>query len=247
VSLATFEQMLDAIEVAGLKGRALADAIASGGRESAAITFDDGTLGQFLYAVPALRTRGMTATFFVTTDWVGRPGFMSWDQLRKLKAWGMSVQSHSKSHPHLSELDEPRLRVELAESKAVLDRELDQTTTEIALPAGDAPKLRLRGLLAEAGYGVVATSRWGSNPEVGVRSAGAPIWIRRCTAPRVSSPELAHRIVTGDARLTAVRYPREAVLNGIRAALGASRYAKWRRRVLDAMARLRGEQPRVAE
>jgi peptidoglycan/xylan/chitin deacetylase (PgdA/CDA1 family) len=247
VSLAVFEQMLEAIEHAGLQGCSLADALAHGGSDRVAITFDDGTLGQFDHAVPALRARDMTATFFVTTDWVGRRGFMSWDQLRRLKAWGMSVQSHSKSHAHLSELDEAHLRVELSESKEALDRHLGQDTSQIALPAGNAPKLGLRSILSDAGYGVVATSRWGRNREARGRLAGEPRWIRRCTAPRLTTPELAHRIVTGDLRLAAVTYPREAVLNGIRAALGASRYARWRRRVLDAVARLRPEQRPRAE
>lgn len=237
VSLSSFEEMLDAIASGGYVGCSLADAQELRGRPRVAITFDDGTVGQFDHAVPALRARDMTATFFVTTDWVDTPGFMTWDQLRQLTAWGMSVQSHTRSHPHLSELDEESLRAELLDAKAALDRELGQETTEIALPGGNAPRPGLRRVLAESGYRVVATSRWGRNPEQGGRSGHGSLWVRRCTAPRAPTPEHTRRILAGDGRLAFARYSREATLNGVRAVLGASRYHRWRRRVLDAVVR----------
>jgi peptidoglycan/xylan/chitin deacetylase (PgdA/CDA1 family) len=237
VSAETFEAMLDVITGAGYVGCSLGHALTLTRRPRVAITFDDGTAGQFAHAVPALRDRGMTATFFVTTDWVGRPGFMDWDQIRQLAAWGMSVQSHSKSHPFLSELGGDSLRFELAESKAVLDDELRQVTTQIALPGGDAPRRRLRHVLADTGYRIVATSRWGRNADSEDGANADRIWIRRCTAPRSAAPELARRIISGDQRIGAARYSREALLNGLRAVLGASRYSRWRRRALNALAR----------
>jgi peptidoglycan/xylan/chitin deacetylase (PgdA/CDA1 family) len=198
-----------------------------------AITFDDGTAGQFEHALPALRERGMSATFFVTTDWIGSPGFMSWDQLRELVRSGMSVQSHTKSHPFLSELGEMELRLELAESKRMLDGELKQDTTQLGLPGGNAPRRSLRPILAQVGYKVVAGSRWGVNAEARDIAQGPGPWIRRCTAPTHLSPELARRIVHGDLRIGLGRGIREAVLYGLRGVLGASRYAGWRRRILD--------------
>jgi peptidoglycan/xylan/chitin deacetylase (PgdA/CDA1 family) len=163
VPLSSFELMLDLVAEAGLRGSSMADATRADAPRSVAITFDDGTRSQFEQAFPALQRRGMTATFFVTTDWIGQRGFMGWDQLRELTANGMSVQSHTKSHPFLSELDSQRLLVELSESKAALDRHLSQETTELSLPGGDAPRRPLRHLLWEAGYRVVAGSRWGVN------------------------------------------------------------------------------------
>ena len=200
-----------------------------------AITFDDGTRGQFDQAAPALTARGMTATFFVTTDWVGSPGFMTWDQLRGLKSMGMSVQSHTKSHPFLSELGAAELRDELAASKRELDAELRQDTQQMAFPGGNAPHRRLRPILAEVGYRVVAGSRWGVNDDdQGARRAP---WVRRCTAPRDASREFVARILRGDRRLRLARGLRETVLYGMRGLLGASRYARIRRGVLDAMVR----------
>ena len=237
VSSASFEAMLDAIAEGGFTGCSLAEALGDDVGSPVAITFDDGTTGQFEQAAPALLERGMTATFFVVTDWVGRPGFMTWDQLRQLVEWGMSVQSHTRSHPHLSELDAEALRSELSESRLRLDEELAQHTDQIAQPGGNAPRPGLRHLLAECGYGVVATSRWGRNSHGVTSGRSGAVWLRRCTVPKSPSTELAQRIISGDSRLAVTRYSREAALNGIRAALGANRYARWRRRVLNVLDR----------
>jgi len=237
-----FERMLDVIRDEGYVGCALADALRSPSPRRVAITFDDGTWGQFAYAAPALRARGMTATIYVTTDWVGRPGYMSWDDLRQIADQGISIQSHTRSHPFLSELDATRLRAELEESKAALDRELRQDTSEIALPGGDAPGRSLRHLIGDAGYRVVATSRWGMNQGVD-SSDRSPRWIRRCTVRGDITREMACRFIAGDRWLALARRPREAALGGIRSGLGPTRYARWRRRLLDFVSRPSSSEP----
>ena len=231
VSAASFEVMLDAIDVEGLKGCSLAEARAETDGSRVAITFDDGTRGQLEYAVPALLRRGMTATFFVVTDWVGCPGYMTWTELRRIRDQGMSVQSHTKSHPHLSELGEEALRSELEESRRTIDEALQQRTTELALPGGNAPRRRLRRLLEACGYVAVANSRWGSNSD----QASGLRWVRRCNVPRDLDAVLARRILRADPQLAVRHYSREAVLNGVRSLVGADRYARWRRQVLDTL------------
>lgn len=232
VPLPSFELMLDAIGDGGYEGCSLTRAVRQAGRKRVAITFDDGTESQFQHAVPALRSRNMTATFFVTTDWIGRAGFMTWDQLRTLASLGMSVQSHTKSHSFLSELGEGELRRELAESKAAIDEALGQETTEISLPGGNAPRRARWHLFREVGYRLVAGSRWGRNADV-VGDTVDGSWVRRCTVRGSIDVEEAERILAGDRSLALKRIPREMTLNALRAALGASRYARWRRKVLD--------------
>jgi peptidoglycan/xylan/chitin deacetylase (PgdA/CDA1 family) len=231
VPLGAFECMLDAIQALGYRGCSLAEARASVDAQRVAITFDDATLSQFEHAMPALRARDMTASVYVVTDWVGRPGYMDWDQLRRIKDWGMSVQSHSKSHPFLSELDGAELRDELASSRERLDHELRQETVEIAFPGGDAPRRSLRALLPACGYGVAIGSRWGVN----VGRGDAAGFVRRCTVRGDLDSKTARQFVVGDARLAWTHHPREFVLRSLRSTLGPSRYARWRRRILDAV------------
>lgn len=227
--LPMFERMLDTIQAEGFAGCSLERARQSPGTRRVAITFDDANLGQFVHAMPALRARGMTATIYVVTDWVGREGFMTWDQLRQVVDWGMSVQSHTRSHPFLSELGAAALREELLRSKERLDRELRQSTTELAFPGGDAPRRALRPLMREAGYTVAVGSRWGIN-----RDADPPErFITRCTARGSLSVEDARRYVHYDRWFALREEPREMVLRSLRAAMGPSRYAALRRRLLD--------------
>ena len=229
VPLSSFERMLDTIVEAGYAGCTMEAALERPGERRVAITFDDGTDGQFLHAAPALRARGMSATFFVTTDWIGTPGFMTWEQLRELVAAGMSVQSHTRSHPFLSELDEAGVLAELRGSKAELDARLGQDTTSISLPGGDAPRRRLRHVLDDAGYRYVAGSRWGLN---GDTAAG---YVRRCTMRSDTSTDMARRILDGDPWMYAKRALREETLGRLRSTLGAGRYARLRRRLLDSV------------
>jgi peptidoglycan/xylan/chitin deacetylase (PgdA/CDA1 family) len=68
------------------------------------LTFDDGYIDAYQNAFPLLRQFGMKGTFFVVTEWIdeGRPGYLTWDQVREMAAAGMSIQSHSLSHPDLA-------------------------------------------------------------------------------------------------------------------------------------------------
>ena len=233
VTRETFGRQLEAIRAMGATGCSIADAMTATRQKVVAISFDDGDLGQATNGFPTLVEHGMTATFFVTTGWIGTRGYASWDQLREMKAAGMSVQSHTHTHPFLSEMSRAQLSDELRRSRDVLDEQLAQTTTMLALPGGDAPRPEFRGLLAELGYEVVATSRWGVNGRVGSRR---PLYVKRCTVRGEPSDNLFRAIASGDRLLAAKKQSREAILAFIRRSLGPTRYARWRTRFLDAAA-----------
>ncbi len=80
--------------------------------------------------------------------------FMSWDEVRGLAAAGMSIGSHSLTHPILSYLPEAELRHEMVESKKVLERELACPIQTIAYPFGSPHAYNdlTRRLAEEAGY-----------------------------------------------------------------------------------------------
>ena len=236
VSQSAFERQLDAIVEAGLAGCSIEAALSAPGQRRVAISFDDGDVGQFERAFPSLVERNMSATFLVTSSWVGRPGYMSWDQLREMKGAGMSIQSHTVSHPFLSELAATAVLDELRRSKGELDERLVQDTGTLALPGGDMPRRRLRPLIEQAGYRIVATSRWGSNlARSGDRDG--PIFVRRCTIRAEPSKRHFCGILNGDPRLAVPRATRDLLLRSVRSTLGASRYAGWRRRFLEVLAR----------
>ena len=73
----------------------LAGAASSG---SWALTFDDGGASAVEIAAE-LSSRGWRGQFFVTTDRIGTPGFVSADELRALTRDGHLVGPHSHTHP----------------------------------------------------------------------------------------------------------------------------------------------------
>lgn len=127
-----------------------------------ALTFDDGTLDNYTVAYPILRRHGFIATFFVITAFVGRPGTMSWDQLREMQRSDMVVGSHSERHPNLTTLSAAALRRELQGSRETIKRQLGRAPSVIAYPYGYQNQ-RVIDATRAAGYtvGVVATRTTG--------------------------------------------------------------------------------------
>ena len=232
VTRATFDEQLDQVASRGYRCGSVEQLVEGpADRRAIACSFDDGNVGQFERAVPALVARGMSATFFVTTNWVGKPGYISWEGLREMKAAGMSIQSHTRSHPFLSELGPDALREELRGSRDELDTQLEQVTTSLAFPGGDPPRAGLQPILRELGYRIIATSRWGINSQL--PSSTSPLWVKRCTV-RGRMPAADFRaILEGDRWLALRKGTRESALRALRRSLGPTRYAKFRRGFLD--------------
>src|SRR5690348_15639381 len=132
-----FAEQLEQLSSAGYRGVSIEAAVATPTPHVVAITFDDGDWTSYAVAFPELAQRGMTATFFVITSKIGTPGFATWEQLREMKSAGMSIQSHTHSHPFLSTIGDDDVAFELRESKRLLDTMLAQDTAGISLPNGD--------------------------------------------------------------------------------------------------------------
>jgi len=115
------------------------------------ITFDDGRDNQYTEAFPLLEKFGFTATFFVFTNAMDRPGYMTWDQLAELRDAGMEIGSHGIYHPYLTKLPDEEMQEELVGSRAKLQEMLGVSGDVIAYPFGlhDA---RVRTAAVEAGY-----------------------------------------------------------------------------------------------
>jgi peptidoglycan/xylan/chitin deacetylase (PgdA/CDA1 family) len=114
------------------------------------ITFDDGWESQFEGAVPVLRQLGMTATFFVVTSQVGDPAYMTWDQLRELQDAGMTIGSHTRTHPMLTSPD-VSLTDEVEKSRQDIRQHLGTTPDFFAYPYG-AWDARAVAAVRAAGY-----------------------------------------------------------------------------------------------
>ena len=116
------------------------------------ISFDDGWETQFEYALPSLERYHYPATFFVVTNYIGRPGFISWPQLQTLLTDGMKIGSHSRSHPRLNRIrDSAKLWDQIYTSKTILESQLETPVEEFAYPYG-LYNAKAAAAVRQAGY-----------------------------------------------------------------------------------------------
>jgi peptidoglycan/xylan/chitin deacetylase (PgdA/CDA1 family) len=200
------------------------------------LTFDDGYEAHYAEVFPRLVARGMRATFFVTTDWVGKRGFVTWGQLREMATAGMSIQSHTASHPLLSESRRTDVVRELVTSRERIETEIGQPCIAVALPGGAAPREWRARDYAELGLRLVATSRWGANAARLTR--GTAKFVRRYTV-RYSTPDAwLPRFALARSTPLHPESLRLFALGVVRTVIGGRRYQRLRRRVLGAQADL---------
>lgn len=126
------------------------------------LTFDDGYEDNFRAAYPVLKQNRFTGTFFIITDFVGRPGYMTWDQLRMLSAESMEIGSHTRSHPDLSTASQKVATEQIRGSKEILEKQLGKGIVSFCYPAGKYTAATV-SLLQESGYQAAVTTKNGSS------------------------------------------------------------------------------------
>src|SRR4029077_110697 len=133
---AAFERQLEAIAAAG--GRP--QVAGAGGWDSGQplfLTFDDGGVSASTVIAPLLEKYQWHGHFFMTTNWIGRPGFLSTDQLRELARQGHAIGTHSSSHPTvMSALSRSELLEEWSSSRARLEDILGARVEVASVPGG---------------------------------------------------------------------------------------------------------------
>jgi peptidoglycan/xylan/chitin deacetylase (PgdA/CDA1 family) len=123
-----------------------------------ALTFDDGFRNFFEHAFPVLQEYRFPATVFAVSGYCGRPNtwpsqplrpfvptleLMSWSQLEQISKSGISVGSHTVTHPRMSRLTEAEVENELRTSKLDLEDRTGKAIDVFAYPYGDStPSVR---------------------------------------------------------------------------------------------------------
>lgn len=119
--------------------------------EAVALTFDDAFANFGAVAAPLLAEHGLPATLFVvaghvggTNAWGGRRDrrvptlpLLDWAALGRLADRGVTIGAHTRSHPHLTALEDAALADELEGANAVFARELGRRPATFAYPYGD--------------------------------------------------------------------------------------------------------------
>jgi hypothetical protein len=122
------------------------------------LTFDDGAVSSYTIVAGELEKRGWRGHFFITTDWIGRPGFLKPQQIRELHARGHVIGSHSCSHPaRMSKLSWQELLREWKESCAILSDILQESVVTASVADGFYSR-KVGMAAAAAGIQVLFTS-----------------------------------------------------------------------------------------
>lgn len=223
-----FTQQLDWLAEQGYRSVRLRDAEqARLTARCVVITFDDGDVSNSEIALPLLLERGMRAEFFVTADFVGRPGYMSAVDVRALADAGMGVQSHGFSHRYLADLPVGELEYELRRSRQQLEAISGEAVEALALPGGRGGE-RERQAALRLGYRDVLNSAPASN-----RDFARGRYLGRLAITRELALDDFARLVQWRGLLPRTRQLRYHALACMKRALGNRCYEQVRRRVLQ--------------
>ena len=200
-------------------------------RECVALTFDDGEATVLTEALPRLERLGARAALFMTTGWIGRPGYLDRDGLRALARAGWLLGSHGHTHRFLTTLSTSDLEDELRRSRELLADVLGDAPTDLAFPGG-----RTSSSVERAARGAGYTRFWSSSPGLNRElTPGAPL---RRTAVRRGEPlQRFERLVSADPVAHLADRVNVACKSAVRQALGDDRYHAFTGRLLASLGR----------
>ena len=87
---------------------------------------------------------------------------LTWDEVREMHALGMTIGSHTMTHPNLPSAGIEAARTELSASRSRLEQEIDAPVTMFSYPNGGADRYltpEVQTAVRDTGYAAASTSR----------------------------------------------------------------------------------------
>ena len=140
------------------------------------ITFDDGYRDNRSTAAVELKRQRLPACFFVATEFVGsqrvawwdgdngiESEWMSWDDVRALRADGFEVGAHTMNHVDLGVVQGEEAEAEILGSKERLERELGTAVSLFSYPYGQVHQFteENRDIVRRSGFRCCLSAFWG--------------------------------------------------------------------------------------
>jgi peptidoglycan/xylan/chitin deacetylase (PgdA/CDA1 family) len=191
------------------------------------LTFDDGHVSSYTCVADLLEGLGWRGNFFVSTDYIGTPGFVTSQQIRALRKRGHIIGSHSCSHPErMSHCTWPRLIEEWTRSVTSLSDILGEQVTAASVPGGYYSRK-----VAEAASIAGIRTLFNSEPVTKCHDVDGCTVLGRYTILRRMSPAIVGGIAAGTVvpRLKQLLFWR---FKEIGKRLGGETYLKVRQRII---------------
>ncbi|WP_316823497.1 polysaccharide deacetylase family protein [Pedobacter gandavensis] len=135
------------------------------------LTFDDTDLDQFTIAAPEMKKYGFKGVFFVMTVSLGRPNYMSRDQVKQLSDMGHVIGSHTWDHHNVKKYQGQDWVTQIEKPTKTLEEITGKKIQHFAYPFGlwnpeAIPELKKRGM--KSAY-ILATKRDENDPLYTIR------------------------------------------------------------------------------
>ena len=115
------------------------------------ISFDDGFPGQVTYAAPILKELGWPAVLNVVVAYIGEHGILTPEDIRTLIGDGWEIDSHTRTHPILTQVSASRLWHEVNDSRTALQHMFNIPVDFFCYPGG-AWNAQVVAAVKQAGY-----------------------------------------------------------------------------------------------
>ncbi len=157
------------------------------------LTFDDGAECAYTCIAEELEARDWRGHFFVTSSWIGTPGFMDSSQIRELRKRGHIIGSHTHTHPErMSNLTQPQLASEWSVSCNILEQILGERVKTASVADGYYSK-KVGQSAAAAGIEVL----FNSEPVKSVGEEHGCLILGRYAVKSVTAPKGSGDLATG--------------------------------------------------
>jgi peptidoglycan/xylan/chitin deacetylase (PgdA/CDA1 family) len=157
-------------------------------------TFDDGGSSALEPTATLLEEFGRIGYFFITTDFIGTPGFLTRGEIRALRNRGHVIGSHSCSHPaRMAHCSREQLLHEWGESRELLSEILGEAVDSGSVPGGYYAR-RVAEAAAQCGIRLLFTSE----PTKGIHKVNGTEVVGRYSIQQGVSAETAACIAHGD-------------------------------------------------
>ena len=126
------------------------------------LTFDDGYADNYTKMLPILEAHNMTAVVYVITNELGKPGYLTFDNLKDMQRRGLEIGSHTSDHLPLTSLNKITQRRQMRESKIFLEWSGLEPICSLSYPNGEFNS-ELEEMLREENYLTAVTGEAGLN------------------------------------------------------------------------------------